>query len=65
NLPDPVVEALLKRTGRYAPYLKLAIACENFDQDAIARNAEACGLTADEVNVIHVKAMIWGEEVAL
>ncbi|MDP3685965.1 MAG: HDOD domain-containing protein, partial [Sulfurimicrobium sp.] len=58
NLPDPVVEALLKRTGRYAPYLKLAIACENFDQDAIARNAEACGLTADEVNVIHVKAMI-------
>ncbi len=65
NLPDPVVEALLKRTGRYAPYLQLAIACENFDQDAIARYAEACGLTADEVNVTHVKAMIWGEEVAL
>jgi EAL and modified HD-GYP domain-containing signal transduction protein len=62
NLPDPVVEALLKRSGRYAPYLQLAIACENFDQDAIAHYAEACGLTADEVNVTHVKALIWGEE---
>ena len=57
------MEALLHRTGRYAPYLQLAIACENFDQDAIARYAAACGLTADEVNVTHVKALIWGEEV--
>ena len=63
NLPDLVVGALLHRTGRYAPYLQLAIACENFDQDAIARYAATCGLTADEVNVTHVKALIWGEEV--
>lgn len=63
NLPDLVMEALLHRTGRYAPYLQLAIACENFDQDAISRYAAACGLTADEVNVTHVKALIWGEEV--
>ncbi|MBZ0106309.1 MAG: HDOD domain-containing protein [Sulfuricella denitrificans] len=63
NLPDAVVEALLHRTGQYAPYLLLATACENFDQEAIARHAAACGLTADEVNVTHVKALIWGEEV--
>ena len=63
NLPDPVVEALQHRTGIYAPYLKLAIACENFDQDAIARYAAACELAAEEVNVTHVKALIWGEEV--
>lgn len=63
NLPDPVMEALLHHNGKYAPYLQLAIACENFDQEAIARHAAACGLTADEVNVTHVKALIWGEEV--
>ncbi len=63
NLPDPVVDALLHRSGKYAPYLQLAIACENFDQESIVRNAEACGLTAEEVNVTHVKALIWGEEV--
>lgn len=63
NLPDAVVDALLHRTGKYAPYLQLASACESFDQDAIARHAAACGLTADEVNVTHVKALIWGEEV--
>lgn len=63
NLPDPVVEALLHHNGKYAPYLQLAVACENFDQEAIAHHAAACGLSADEVNVTHVKALIWGEEV--
>lgn len=62
NLPDPVMDALLHGTGKYAPYLQLAIACENFDQEAIMRHAATCDLTPDEVNVTHVKALIWGEE---
>jgi len=63
NLPQAVVDALLHRTGIYAPYLQLAMACENFDQDVIANCAAACGLGADEVNVTHVNALIWGEGV--
>jgi EAL and modified HD-GYP domain-containing signal transduction protein len=63
NLPDAVVEALIRREGVYGPYLKLAIACEDFDQDEIAKYAADCGVTADEVNIAHVNALIWGEEV--
>ncbi|MEN6587730.1 MAG: HDOD domain-containing protein [Sulfuricella sp.] len=61
NLPQAVVDALVRQSGVYAPYLQLALACENFDQDAIARCAAACGLDADAVNVTHVNALIWGE----
>lgn len=61
NLPQAVVDALLRHVGMYAPYLQLAIACENFDQDTIARCASTCGLDVDEVNVAHVNALIWGE----
>jgi len=63
NLPQAVVDALIHGEGPYAPYLKLAIACEDFDQDRIAKYAAVCGITADEVNIAHVKALIWGEEV--
>ncbi|TCV79017.1 EAL and HDOD domain-containing protein [Sulfurirhabdus autotrophica] len=62
NLPTPVVDAIMNRQGIYAPYLQLAIACENFDQEAIEQQAEACGFSADEVNLVHVKSLIWAEE---
>lgn len=61
SLPKPFVDVLLHQEGIYAPYLKLAIACEGFDQEAIAGLAAACGLTAYEVNLAHVKALIWAE----
>lgn len=61
NLPDTVTDALLNRDGPYAPYLELAIACENFDQDHIERLAEENQLSADEVNLAHVNALIWSE----
>lgn len=61
NLPDTVTDALLKREGPYAPYLELAIACENFDQDSIERLAKANQLGAEEVNLAHVNALIWSE----
>ena len=63
NLPDEMVSALLNRTGPLAPYLELAIACENFDQDAIGRCSEENGFNADEVNFAHVDALIWAERV--
>ena len=61
-LPDEVVAALTHREGLYAPYLRLVLACEHFDQEAIAQLAELIGASPDEVNLAHVKAMIWAEE---
>ncbi len=61
KLPQAVVDALIGGTGVYAPYLQLAVACEQFDQDSIARRADEVGLSADEVNLAHVHALIWAE----
>ena len=61
RLPDEIVAALTRREGLYAPYLQLVLACEQFDQERIAQLAEMLGASPDEVNLAHVKAMIWAE----
>ena len=61
NLPEAVTNALVHGDGPYAPYLKLAIACEQFDQDSIAALAEDTGLQAETINLAHVNALIWSE----
>ena len=63
SLPDPIMDALLRRTGIYASYLQLAIACEDCDHENIAHHTAACSLNAEEVNLAHVNAMIWAEEI--
>lgn len=65
QLPDPVMAALARREGVYAPFLALSVACEEADQEAIAEYAAACGLDADEVNAAQVKALVWAEEIDL
>ena len=62
RLPDEVVAALTRREGLYAPYLQLVLACEQFDQEGIAHMPELVGATPEEVNLAHVKAMIWAED---
>ena len=59
TLPDAVSDALLNRQGRYAPYLKLAIACEESDQDAIGALAAELGMDAVTVNRRHIDALNW------
>ena len=63
NLPDSVANALVHGDGPYAPYLQLAIACEHFDQEAIANLAANIDADADAVNLAHVNALIWSESV--
>ncbi len=63
HLPQPVLDALLKQSGIYAHYIKLALACEHFDQTAIAATAAEIGIDADTVNIAHVNALIWSEGV--
>ncbi len=62
NLPEKLTQALIHDEGEYAPYLRLAIACENAPQSRIAELAQAAGLSVDTVNLAHVKALIWADE---
>ena len=63
KLPDQVTAALARREGVYAPFLALAVACEEADQSGIIQYAAASGLDADEVNIAQVNALIWAEEI--
>ncbi len=61
NLSEPIVEALLHGRGVYAPYLRLAAACESSDRQAIGRLTEALDLSPEAVNLAHINALIWSE----
>lgn len=65
SLPQTIVDALVRREGLYAPYLKLAIACENQDQASIAQVAGETGISADAVNLAHISALIWSESLEM
>lgn len=62
HLPEDVVDGLLRRSGAFAPYLQLAEACEGFDQETVEALAGRIGRSAEEVNLAHVEALIWAEE---
>ena len=61
NLAQPIADALLHEQGTYAPYLRLAMACENNDQALIGQLAEELGMPAEEINTAHLSALIWSE----
>ncbi len=63
HLPEAILDALLRHEGIYAPYLALAAACEDFDQERIEALAEQCGLSAETVNEAHVQALVGAEEI--
>lgn len=62
HLPKDVVDGLLHRGGAYAAYLQLAEACESFDQEGVQALASRVGRSAEEINLAHVEALIWAEE---
>jgi EAL and modified HD-GYP domain-containing signal transduction protein len=59
SLPEAVSDALLRRQGNYAPYLKLSIACEESDQGSIQALAAECEMDAAMVNQRHIDALTW------
>jgi EAL and modified HD-GYP domain-containing signal transduction protein len=63
SLPSLVDEALLYQEGKYAPYLDLAIACEQPDNDKVAVLAQAVGLDIWRVSSLHVDAMLWAQQI--
>lgn len=65
KLAPPTVDALLRHEGPYAPFLSLAIACEEGNiQDIIAASAQL-GIAPEEVNIAHINALIWSESMDL
>lgn len=64
ELPPPVLDALLGRSGPYAGYLELVIACERGDQERIALCAAQCDVSEGTVNTCHMEAILWAQEVA-
>lgn len=60
-LPEPVMDALLRGTGVFAPFLELTRACESGDEVAFAKNANALHLSNRQVNWAHLQALTWAE----
>lgn len=61
-LPGPVLDVLLEGRGPLAPFLALARACEHADDEAFAHAAGVLGLSSHQVNMAHLDALVWAEE---
>ena len=60
-LPQPVLDALLRGTGVFAPFLELTKACESGDEAPFAYNADALHLSNRQVNWAHLQALAWAD----
>ncbi|MDA8092661.1 MAG: HDOD domain-containing protein [Betaproteobacteria bacterium] len=64
TLPASIEDALLFQHGKYAPYLKLAIAAEGFEENELTTLAAQCGVAEKTVNMLHLDALVWAQELA-
>lgn len=62
-LPDTVVDALIHHKGPLAPFLALAMACENEDAALFVEASGALNLTSQQVNFAHLHALSWAETI--
>ena len=63
SLPAMVTEALLHNQGEFAPFLKLAKLCENFDATLLVQEAEAIGLSPAQINRAQLIALGFADNV--
>lgn len=64
SLPAEISEAIVSRRGPYAPYLSLAIACEQDDQTSIETLSKEIGRGVDEINAAHMDALLWAQQMS-
>jgi EAL and modified HD-GYP domain-containing signal transduction protein len=64
SLPAEITEAILSQRGPYAPYLSLAIACEQDDQSSIEALAAEIGREVADINAVHMDALLWAQELS-
>ena len=57
HLPAEIAEALITRTGQYAPFYEMAIAAEDGDAEKLQDTAESLGLNAHQVNSALLQAL--------
>jgi EAL and modified HD-GYP domain-containing signal transduction protein len=64
SLPAEITEAIISRRGPYAPYLALAIACEQDDLSSIETLAKQIGSDMANINCVHMDALLWAQELS-
>ncbi|MDR1063768.1 MAG: HDOD domain-containing protein [Azoarcus sp.] len=57
TLPGPVTDALLCGEGDYAPFLRLAHACESFDPAALVKAASELHIAPEQLNQAQLMAL--------
>lgn len=62
-IADEIRQALLERSGPYAPLLAVAETAEAVDQSGLTAAARAAGVTPDDVNRALLAATAWASEV--
>jgi EAL and modified HD-GYP domain-containing signal transduction protein len=62
SLPEPVTDALLHDKGIFAPFLRMAKVCETNSEDEVNAAADSLALTSHQVNMAHLEALVWTEE---
>jgi EAL and modified HD-GYP domain-containing signal transduction protein len=64
SLPAEITEAIVAKRGPYAPYLALAIACEQDDQSSIEALAKEIGREVADINGVHMDALLWAQQLS-
>jgi c-di-GMP-related signal transduction protein len=62
SLPAPMADALARGRGPYADLLALAKACETGDDHGYGRAAAALGLSDRQINMAHLDALAWADQ---
>ena len=65
SLPSAVLEALEQGTGPFGALLALAKACEGEDDAAFAAAAAALPFNNHQINMAHMDALAWADELAV
>jgi EAL and modified HD-GYP domain-containing signal transduction protein len=61
HLPPAITDALIKRSGEFAPYLELALACESADTARPLALAAKLGLPVDTLNRAQLEALAFAD----
>lgn len=63
-LPEDIAAAILRREGPYAPYLALAIACEQDDTQGLEALAKQIGRALADIDAVHGEALAWAQQMS-
>lgn len=64
SLPAEITEAIVSQRGPYAPYLALAVACEQDDQSSLEALASQIGRDVADINTVHMDALLWAQQLS-